>query len=56
MAENITDSDIEKVIVDNECGKRTNASRVWKHFGFSKINGVINRNETVCKICNAVKP
>ena len=30
--------------------------QVWNYFGFYKVIGKVNRTETVCKICHAVKP
>ena len=42
-------------IVDFEGAKRSNASKVWAYFGFFKENGVVNKSQTVCKLCHAVK-
>lgn len=45
----------DKIIVDHDNNNRSNQSKVWKYFGHYKVNGEINKQETVCKICLAVK-
>ena len=45
----------EKKIVDNK-SSRSNASSVWKYFGFFEIDGKIDKSKAVCKICKAEKP
>ena len=42
-------SEIEKKMVSNTSGK----SQVWKVFGFYQVDGKIEKEKVVCKICKA---
>ena len=36
--------------------KRGTPSIVWSHFGFPKVDGVVDMKKSICKICHAIVP
>ena len=44
-----------KKLVDFK-SSRSNASPVWKYFGFYEIDGEVDKSKAICKICKAEKP
>lgn len=46
----------QKKIVDKVIKGRSNASNVWKHFGFYEFNGKVDNTKAICKLCHASKP
>ena len=50
-----TKASTEKKIVDFK-SSRSNASSVWKYFGFYECNGKLDKTKAICKICKAEKP